>query len=60
MKKHDELASISQWTYYWVVAFSPPKTESLVIYNKIYLDEHSLIHMEGTRVVHLVQAVRPC
>ncbi len=60
MKEHDEIASISQWTYNWVVAFSPPKTESLVIYNNIYLDEHPLIHMERTKVVHLVQAVMPC
>ncbi len=52
MKEHDELVSISQWAYNWVVAFSPPKTESLVISNKI--------HLEGTRVEHLVQAVRPC
>ena len=32
----------------WLVKFSPPKTESLIISNKAHLAEHPPIHMNGS------------
>ena len=43
-----DLAAISTWAKTWLVRFSPPKTESLIISNKTNLAEHPPIHMDGS------------
>jgi hypothetical protein len=43
-----DLTAISAWAKTWLVKFSPPKTESLIISNKTHLAEHPPIHMDGS------------
>ena len=43
-----DLEAISAWAKSWLVKFSPPKTESLIISNKSNLAEHPPIHMDGS------------
>ena len=43
-----DLSAISRWAKTWLVTFSPPKTESLVISNKANLTAHPPIHMDGS------------
>ena len=38
-----DLSAISRWAKTWLVTFSPPKTESLVISNKANLTAHPLL-----------------
>ena len=40
--------TISRLAKTWLVTFSPPKTESLVISNKANLTAHPPIHMDGS------------
>ena len=42
-----DLNELSQWAKTWLVKFRPPKTESLIIYNKTHLEEHPPLGMEG-------------
>jgi hypothetical protein len=42
-----DLTAISAWAKTWLVRFSPPKTESLIISNKTHLAEHPPIQMDG-------------
>ena len=43
-----DLIEVSQWAKTWLVKFSPPKTESLIISNKTHLEEHPPLSMEGS------------
>jgi hypothetical protein len=43
-----DLTAISTCAKTWLVKFSPPKTESLIISNKTHLAEHPPIHMDGS------------
>ena len=43
-----DLSAISRWAKTWLVTFSPPKTESLMISNKAKLTAHPPIHMDGS------------
>ena len=43
-----DLNELSQWAKTWLVKFSPPKTESLIISNKTHLEEHPPLSMEGS------------
>ena len=55
VKINDDLAAVSQWAKRWLVSFSPPKSESLIISNKSRLEEHPPIYMDGrmiTEVTH--------
>lgn len=44
----EDLNALSSWANTWLVKFSPPKTESLIISNKRHLEEHPPIRMEGS------------
>ena len=43
-----DLSAISRWAKTWLVMFSPPKAESLVISNKANLTAHPPMHMDGS------------
>ena len=42
----EDLRAISGWAKTWLVTFSPPKTETLIVSNKCHLESHPTIHME--------------
>jgi hypothetical protein len=44
----EDLKAMSDWANTWLVKFSPPKTESLIISNKRRLHEHPPIYMDGS------------
>jgi hypothetical protein len=54
-KVNEDLTAISLWAKSWLVTFSPPKSESLIISNKTRIEEHPPIYMDGrvlTEVTH--------
>ncbi len=46
---HD-LANVQTWADRWLVSFSPPKTESLIISTKTQLDRHPQLSFMGTPI----------
>lgn len=54
-KVNEDLTAISLWAKTWLVTFSPPKSESLIISNKTRIEGHPPIYMDGrvlTEVTH--------
>ena len=43
----EDLRAISGWAKTWLVTFSPPKTETLIVSNKCHLESHPTIHIDG-------------
>jgi hypothetical protein len=44
----DDLVAVTNWAKSWLVTFSPPKTEALIISTKPRIEEHPPLHMDGS------------
>jgi hypothetical protein len=47
---NQDLESISQWAKKWLVKFSPPKTEEMIISNKRNKPIHPDLHFDDTTI----------
>jgi hypothetical protein len=48
-----DLQNIQEWADKWLVTFSPPKTEALIISNKSNLDRHPKLELNGETITEV-------
>ena len=41
------IVDVTNWAKSWLVTFSPPKTETIIISTKSRVEEHPPLHMDG-------------
>jgi hypothetical protein len=47
---NEDLEALNQWSNRWLVKFSPPKTEELIVSNKRNKPRHPVLYLDGTPV----------
>ncbi len=48
-----DLQALQEWSNKWLVTFSPPKTQSLIISNKANIDRHPVIYLNNMVVTEV-------